>query len=243
MKANHIFLLILTVFLISFVSATSIDTCNLAPVKQGNCIQLQQSNNGTYANLTAVIDPTNTIVLQGNYAMAKSYNVYNYTFCNTSTLGTYTYLTIDNDQGNGGCRFEVTAQGINTTNTQGMVYIALFVLLVVMICGSLYLFITIPLDNDRIEFGEVVSINYKKYIKIAMLAVAYVCFLGLMYFSWSISSGILQFTEMANFFYALFRLTFVLMFLVIPSLFVYAVVKFVEDMKIAKDILRGLTVK
>lgn len=111
--------LLLAIFLISFASATLPDCqFNLPTVKAGTCTQILQScTTCTFANITVIYYPqVNSTVLQLNVPMDNFVNMYNYTFCDTNTLGTYIVSTIGDPDGfavEGNICFESTVTGYN----------------------------------------------------------------------------------------------------------------------------------
>jgi hypothetical protein len=82
---------LISLFLITVVGAAT----NIPPVAQEDCIVLRQScTNCTYCNVSQMISQGSTdILFYEGVAMTQSGSDFNYTFCNTSTLGTYTYNT------------------------------------------------------------------------------------------------------------------------------------------------------
>lgn len=120
--------------MLSFVSAS---ISNLGTVQQYDCISLLQTcSDCTYNNITSVLFPNRTTAaISGDFAMTKTGTEYNYTFCETSALGTY----VVNGFGNpGGTKdtwnyyFDVT-----TTGNQSNIVIPIFLLI-----ASVTLFIT-----------------------------------------------------------------------------------------------------
>ena len=106
-----IILLILGIFLISFISAEQQSLGN--GLKQNTCIQLLQTcDNCSYINITAVSDPNSIYILNGQYEMGTENNYnYNYTFCDTIELGTYIYTSCGDLDGKIVCNnvdFEIT---------------------------------------------------------------------------------------------------------------------------------------
>jgi len=79
--------MILAIFLITLVSA---EVQSLGTFKQNSAVNLVQScGNSTYSNVTQVLYPDAAFALNGNYAMTKSGNNYNYTFTSTHKTGQY----------------------------------------------------------------------------------------------------------------------------------------------------------
>jgi hypothetical protein len=88
-----LFILMFAVLLIGIMSADSLGT-----FKQGDCITLYQTcDDCSYVNLTAVKYPNGTLETL-NLEMTKTNQEFNYTFCNTTTIGSYTY-TVAGDRG------------------------------------------------------------------------------------------------------------------------------------------------
>lgn len=95
---------------------------------QGECIELRQScTNCTFVNITLLLYPNSSTGLS-NVPMTKIGTVYNRTFCETSALGTYTYWTLgdpDGDLDQPGITFEVTPNGEIPTTAKAFLYIGL----------------------------------------------------------------------------------------------------------------------
>jgi hypothetical protein len=241
MKAKYLMFLALACFFL--ISVASAEVQSLPSIRQGECAYLEQTcSNCTYVNLESVTmnkQPPTYL----NLTMTKQGNSYNYTWCNTSILGKYIVKTCGDVDGANTCVPYDFIVGGEYTSAQSLIAIILFIFLGLIFISSIYGFMVIPFNNPRTPEGEIVNVDFKKYLKIGLFGLAYVCLVGLIYFSWNLSYGILQFTEMANFFYILFRMSFIFMFLALPSLFIVAVFRFAKDMKIYKDLMRGLTVK
>lgn len=110
-KGGYIILLFLMMItLVNFSSAVG----DIGLVKQGNCIELYNyCPSCSYINLTAIEYPEGTMSYM-NSGMTKTGNNYNYTFCNTTSLGDYSYTTCGDKEGTERCEditFEVTPSG------------------------------------------------------------------------------------------------------------------------------------
>jgi len=82
-----ILILLFGIFFLSFTSAAIFD---LGDFKRYDCIDLPQTcPDCTYNNITRILDSEGTTVLT-EVMMTKDDTYYNYTFCNTTTLGKYT---------------------------------------------------------------------------------------------------------------------------------------------------------
>lgn len=84
---------ILSILAISFLfvivlNSVSAEVQTLPTTKQGTCISLlQQCGNCTYSNVTNVL--IDSKIAMGQVKMTRNVPYYNYSFCNTSTIGEY----------------------------------------------------------------------------------------------------------------------------------------------------------
>jgi hypothetical protein len=91
MKSKSTFILILLtgIFLISSLSGILAEDL-LGTYKQYSCVELvQYCGNCSFVNITSVTYPNSSIALSGPVAMTKVGTFYNYSFCNTTVIGTY----------------------------------------------------------------------------------------------------------------------------------------------------------
>jgi hypothetical protein len=115
----------------------------LAPIKQNECVQLPQTcATCTYNNLTIVQYPNSTFALSGEYEMTKNGMNYNYTYCNTSALGTYFvdgHGDVDGtDTGWGGYTFDVNGSGQTVTQDQ-VTLIIIGIIVFILVSGFFFL--------------------------------------------------------------------------------------------------------
>jgi len=109
MKQQQVFfILALMLFIIPLCNA------NLGTFKQNTCVDIRVLSNCTTVNLIEVNDGTTTYII--NSAMEKlGGQTFNYSFCNTSKLGTYAYswdeTCVDCSGGLCGNSLEVTSTG------------------------------------------------------------------------------------------------------------------------------------
>lgn len=126
MKSKLISLIVLSIFLISFVSAS------LGTYKQNECVHIKTILNSSSVNISTISYP-NSIVVVSNQIMTKQGKTFNYTFCNTSILGTYIYDYFDSNGDVYVNSFEVTPSGF--TDTLGFYFILLAILGGLIILG------------------------------------------------------------------------------------------------------------
>jgi len=113
----------------------NVDASTLGTFQQDTCVELiQVCDNCTYINITSIRNPNSSIVYS-NVEMTKSGEEYNYTFCNTSSLGTYTYTTcgdLDNKVVCESVDFEITPTGYKLSTSQGiMSFLTIGILIII----------------------------------------------------------------------------------------------------------------
>lgn len=128
MNRNILILLLASIFICSFASAT------LGTFKQNDCFQIVVPSNATSVNLTNVNTPSpNSTIIISNRAMQKTGSLFNYTFCNTTILGTYTYGFCYNDGQCFGNDFIISGSGQVVTQSQiTLISIGIIVMLIVV---------------------------------------------------------------------------------------------------------------
>lgn len=141
------------IFLISFVSSQGEQ--DLREVERGQCIRLVQLCNCTMSNITSVTYMKNSTQLLSQVSMTKIGIEFNYSFCNTNSLGNYQVNGFSDPDGATNFpwsyTFEVTPNGYTQTTSQGLT--SSFVLFAVLITGALCLIFGFKLiDNETLWF-------------------------------------------------------------------------------------------
>jgi len=106
---------------------------------QNNCVSLRQTcTNCTYVLLTSIQYPNQT-VLYINGLMTKIMNDYNYTFCSTDLLGTYTINTCGDIDGSNPCyspppyQLIITPTGFEASQSQTNIMIIIIASMFILI--------------------------------------------------------------------------------------------------------------
>lgn len=140
---NKIYITILLALLILPLAVASQET--LGTFKQGECVRLlQTSPDATYVNISSIVSPTSVILLE-NVAMQKTGTEFNYTFCNTTELGTYVVNGFGDDGGDVEIfvyDFDITREGVANENG---VYIAIWLSAFILLYFGLIFKKKIPL--------------------------------------------------------------------------------------------------
>jgi hypothetical protein len=245
MKNKLILTLIVSMFLISLVSANQIAT--LGTFKQNECIELKQScADCSYVNFSRVSYPDGTRAMNNTVA-TKDGSIFNLEFCNTDQLGTYIVEGIGDVEGTDtvfAYDFEVSHTGKELTSAKATSYAIIIIISVLIFVGLLWIGLALPSGNKTDEFtGYVIAIRNLKYLKYVLLGFSYINLLWISYFSWMITYAYLDFEFLSNIFRFMF--TF-LVILTLPLFILFAwitISNLVKDSQVADALMRGLRVK
>jgi hypothetical protein len=130
MKLSIKLILIFTILIVSFVTVNA----DLGTFKQNDCVNIVTALNVSNVILTNVNSPSpNSTVLITNKAMTKNGNFFNYTFCNTSILGVYTYGYCDDSTNCYSNSFIINGSGQDVSQQQIiLIIIGIVVMLIVV---------------------------------------------------------------------------------------------------------------
>ena len=168
-------LILIGIFLVSFVSATQ---QTLGVFKQGECIPLIQTHgNTTYNNISFVLKTGESPVLFNvSDMMTKVGTFYNYTFCNTSELGKYLVNGFGNPDGKKTSwvyDFTITPSGKESSTSESILYAVFVTILFGLLIGLFYFIFVLPGENEKDERGTIIGIVKLKYLKIMLIALVY----------------------------------------------------------------------
>ena len=135
MKHIHLFLMLLLMVALAIVQLPLIKA-DLGTYKVNTCVNIRVLANCSSVNLTEVSNRNNTFII--NKAMTNiGGQTFNYTFCNTSEVDTYTYSwnpsCYDCANGNCGNSFNITPSGFS--NLTSFYFIILLLGFGIMILG------------------------------------------------------------------------------------------------------------
>jgi hypothetical protein len=117
----------------------SVVSASLGTYKMNDCVNIVVPINSSSVTLTNVNTPApNSTIILSNKAMTANGNLFNYTFCNTSIMGTYTYGYCDASGNCYGNDFKINGSGQDVSQSQ----ITLIIVgLVIMLIFSAFFFI------------------------------------------------------------------------------------------------------
>lgn len=252
MKAGVILVWVLFIILLSVNVVYAIDDLGYVKGDTNYNLLLGCTYNGTYCvntvNCNLTLSSPTKLLLNNVPMTTTSFPQYNYTISATNLTENGQYYGSQVCCGTAaiGCsdysfKFNVNPQGKDASN-DGVTYMTMFLFLISTFVFSIWAFIRLPFTNGSDSYGDVVHVEWKKYLKICSAVLAYVCFIGITYFAWNISYGVLQFEEMGNFFKALFTLSYFGLIVFFPITMVFGIAWLFRDYKLHEKIQKGLTV-
>ena len=242
---NKIFIVLLSLVVsMSFVIGE--DRSLPYPLPQDSCGNLVQTcDNCTYVNITKVLAPNSSAILLGQFPMTKNGTEYNYTFCSTSSLGTYFYTTCGDLGGVLTCQnvdFEVTPDGLRFTSEQSTLYIILLILMVSVFLIFIYGFIKLEWKHHRDQDNIILAVNWKKLGKVACASFSYLTLMWIFGILSMISRNYLLSTALSKYFemFYLFMLYLALPIIIISIITISII--YVQNIDIQKKLNRGFEI-
>lgn len=234
-------LMLMSLLLISFAFGLE----GLPPQQQGNCVDLIQTcDNCTYVNLTKVLKPNGLEYI--NAEMTKSNGDYNYSYCNTTSLGEYIVTACGNDDGYYTCDsypFTVTPSGTLFDSSQAIIYLVVLIMISFIFLLSAYGTYKLPWKNKRNLEGQVVGVNDLKYLKVILGFATYFLLIWIIYLLWGLTGNFLMLNTASSLFRALFYILITILFPGMVFFLFVIVVSFITDRKIKKAVMRGLPIR
>lgn len=126
MKNKLIYIVLLCMVLLPLVSG------NLGTFKQDSCVDIKTILNTTAVNISTINYPNGSTVISNQIMDNLIGKTFNYTYCNTSILGTYNYDYFDAEGNVYVNDFLITANGQIQSTSQGigsMVFLGLMIIL------------------------------------------------------------------------------------------------------------------
>jgi len=211
--------------------------------KQNDCIQLpQECPNCTFVKLTTVTYPDlSQIGIQEN--MFQNGTSYNYSFCNTSQLGSYSYCTLGDIDGayTTSCNdFSITPSGKTASSGEATVYIFLIFIVLFFFLLCLIGGININSEHEYDIGGKLLQLKYGAYLKMGLLWLSSIFLWILLYLGWEISNKVLMFAFIGEFFHTAFSIMTWLLAPVFIAFVILALIKWTADLELHNLTKRGL---
>ena len=232
-QGNKIYIGVIVIFIaILCINLTSSYLGAFAP---NSCVDIKTILNSSQVNISSLSYPNLTTVLS-NVKMSKIGKTFNYTFCNTSTIGLYIYDYYDELGNTYENNFRI---GSDLSVGQSIMYIIFLlgalVVQIVLVYGS----IRFPWGNAKGQDNKILSINNLKYVKILFISLSYVMFMFLMGILRGITSNFIPELNIQGFFETIYTIMLSFLFPLIVISVIIAFISFFNDKRILKMFKRG----
>lgn len=222
------FITLLMILLISMVSAEGI---------QNQEYNLKLSCEGytcSSINIT-IFYPDSTIFINNEQMEDNSYYA-NYSFTPTEN-GEYLYFYSDGTNSSEGI-LKVSPTGNDIDTAEGIIYFMVLVILFFLLSICTYGAFSIQGENVKNNDQEIIQVNWKKYLKIFCIAMAYTFFIMVIWFIWNLVYAYSDWYQLNNIFHLLFRILYAAIIPLVLVISVYSIAKFKDDKKINEFIKR-----
>ena len=229
------------VSVIGFVMLMSLSNANLGNFMVNDCVNIVTVLNTSSVNISILNSPSpNSQILLTNVEMTKNGNAFNYSFCNTSKVGTYTYGYIDNDGNPYSNSFEITNNGFTSTTSNGLIYLVFLLAAIGLFGITLYGALKIKWTPDKDPDGHILNINKIRYFKPFLFAMCYIELMWIFGILYSISFNALQNDSgISNLFYWAYTLMLYFLIPIAICTLLFCLIVFLQDKKLRKRIIRG----
>ena len=229
MKYKLLLFILIGLFLISFTSAS------LGTFKQGDCVDIKTILNTSAVTISSLNYP-NTSNILGITSMTKKGLTFNYTFCNTTTLGTYTYSYNDSE---GNVYVNDFMIGTDLTTGTSIIYVGFIIILLFIFGLTLFGAFKTNWEHGRNQEGKIVTVNDFRYLKVFLFCLAYLEMMFLFGLSYKLfnEANITGFSEFFNFVYQLF-LNLIYPIIILAIIITFAI--WINNFKLKKKIGLGL---
>lgn len=240
MKLKWIILLGIIILIGIFVMNTT--SASLGTVQQNQCMSVRVLANCTSINLTEVSSTNQTFTI--NSEMTKNGQTFNYTFCDTQSLGIHTFswdnYCVDCSKYGCGNSFEVTYDGKEVTLQRSILSLGLVSILV-------FLFVLIVINIGKLPGGDtfndesvLLGVNNLKYLRPILWVISWGLLMAIFFISSNISFAHLPQSMFGEFFFMVYRVMFLMTLPAFIIWFVYIIAKLFRDKEIRQMIDRGV---
>ena len=245
-KLRSIYFFLILTFILIVLSIGKVNADSFGNFQQNQPANLMpQCQNSTYLNISKIYTNTYTY-LDTETITTKTGNVYNYTFTNTSELKTYyVYFHCDLNAIDTpvSSYFIVSTTGTEINQSQGLIYIIMFIGLLLIFIITIYGAIKFPWKNPRDDEDYVIGLNDLKYVKVVLWVCVYLELLFIVSILKNISGSFLPNEGTFYFFQTIYLFMLIGLLPFFPLLIFFTIVLWLSDKKTQKMLQRGLRVK
>ncbi len=246
---NKIIILIIGLFLISFISAepnfvfkqNTITDLKIACFNEDNEFCASSVN----CNIT-ILYPNSTSLVD-NPPMTYNINYFNYTLTasNMTTLGEYTVIIVCNENTSAGTTFtyQITKTGSIFNIPSAIIYIIVLITASGLFFLTLFASIKMPWKNPRKDDGYISHINYLKHGKIAFGFLSYLLAILIINILMGITNNFLFLNIAFVFFRTIYFILLTGLMIVVPGTVYIIVMNLLSDKRIKNFLSRGINIR
>lgn len=134
--------------------------------------------------------------------------------------------------------FVVNNKGVEPTIAQAGFYFIVILMVVIFLFISLYAGLNIPYSNKTNMNGDTIQINWKKYLKIFSLGMAYVFSVALTFITWSIIYAYSDWVALSTWLRYIYTLELIVALPLLVGGFIFILIKYVNERNLQKFIDR-----
>lgn len=191
---KYILSILVVILLITFTAAS------LGTFQQRDCIEIKTILNTTSVNISTINYPNSSLAISNKEMTLIGTSTFNFSFCDTETIGTYNYDYIDAEENFFVNDFTITKNGFDITTSEALLYFALLLANLIIFALFLFVAITTPFDNVTELEGRsteiVIKVTKSKYMKIIASWLAYGSFLWFITLLTGITQNYINFVEL-----------------------------------------------
>jgi len=212
------------------------------------CVEADESacDSADLVNIT-INSPDGSIFINNKQATFQDAGmfIFNLSSNNNSIKGIYSVTAYKLTVNKSFARFEyeINGAGKPLKTSEGVLYIILFVIVLIVLAATAWAGSITPFRNPRDEMGSVLNINNMKYIKVMFFVFCYLEFLFLVSIARNITVGFLSLNGMGAFFNIVFIILLALLLPLFPLIIWFTVVLWLADQRTQQMLERGLPVK
>jgi len=233
-------LLVLTLFLVSFISAGSEI---ILTGKQGEIITLpQECNDCTFVKLSSIQYPNMTKDYI-NEDMTKNESSFYYLFNKTEALGVYNYCGYGDVDGTNTTYcydFTITYLGKQLTTEKAIIYFIFLILFILIFIGTFIFIGFLPSKNEKDEEGKILSISYLKYFRNVLYMFEWMLFIGITYMFSNLGFAFLEEELFSQALFMIFKICFAITPIIVIVWFIWIIVSMFHDKQFQQMLNRGM---
>lgn len=241
MKNKLTLVLIALTLLICIMPFSLAQVDSFGTFKQNQNINLIQTYNATYCNITSITSPNSTIY-STNVIMTKSGMKFNYTFTSTSEIGHYT-ICGECDTTPWCAGMKISSTGTSLLTSQAILYFIFLLVSIGLFILCLYYAVKIPWKHQRDDEGQVIGINDLRYLKLFLIPISYLILMFILGLLRSITANFIPELGVSGFFEWTYWIMLSFMYPLIIIAFLVGIITFLNNKKLQRAIQRGLPIK